>query len=141
MALRAVGMRARGVHRSLAGSYISTRSTLLLALEMKADHIDLVADADGHMVIAREQEPAHGFPSVTGGVVFLDGRHHVVRARRMDAVLVHARERVGAAGDVDLAVGDASGGCAASRRHRRELFPFIRGGIVFPGVVDRVPTG
>src|SRR5262249_52681585 len=81
-----------------------------------ADHIDLVADPDSHMVIAGEQQRAHGFPAVRGGVVFLDGRHHVVRARRVYAVLVHAGKRVGAAGDVDLAVGDAGGGSAALRR-------------------------
>src|SRR5260221_708098 len=35
-ALRAVGTRVRGVHRAVAGSYISTRSRLLLGLERKA---------------------------------------------------------------------------------------------------------
>ena len=32
-----VGMRARGIQRSFAGSYISTRSTLLLVPEMNAE--------------------------------------------------------------------------------------------------------
>jgi hypothetical protein len=59
----------------------------------------------------------------------------------MDSVLAHAGERIGAAGDVDLSVDHGRGGGAAPRGHRRKLLPFIGGGIVFPGIVDRVPAG
>src|SRR5215813_2063038 len=57
----------------------------------------------------------------------------------MDAVLGDAVERGGAAGDIDLAVGNGGSSGAALRWHRRELLPLILGGVVFPGVVDRTP--
>ena len=57
----------------------------------------------------------------------------------MDAVLGRARQRVGTAHNIDLAVGDAGRRRAAPCRHRRERLPAIGSGIVLPGIVDRPP--
>ena len=96
-----------------------------------ADHINFVTDAGRHMVVARQEQRSSRAPRVCCRVVFLNRREHVVRTRRMDAVLDNTRQRVGAAGDVDLAARDGGRGGAAPRRHRRQLLPFVGRGVVF----------
>src|SRR5262249_52942052 len=56
-----------------------------------------------------------------------------------DAVLGDARQRIGAAGDVELAAGGCRGGGAARGRHRRELLPLVGRRVVLPRVVDGIP--
>ena len=92
------------------------------------------------MVARGEQRPALA-PGVGRRIVFLDGREHVVRAGRVDAGLGCARERVGAADHVNLAVDGGGARGAALGRHGRERFPAVGRRIVFPRVVERAPRG